>query len=167
MLDLVFLLILSILLSMIVVEDFRFRHIRVIWLVLLAVVVIVWKLLTQPVDVWCPEWITNVTVVFLYFLLVQVYYMLKTARWELMINRAIGLGDAVFISILALWLNPVELTVLLPLAMAFSLAGHILLHHRDSKIPLAGWMAIFFLCWGWVAKLCMIDLKLMVLNEVL
>jgi hypothetical protein len=164
LLSLVIFSILTFLMGIIALEDFQFRHIRIIWLTSMACIVIVWKLLTKFAIDWLLDCLINFLLVFLYFLLVQLYYAVKTKKWELMFNKAIGFGDVFFIIILSLWLNPVELIFLLPLSLTFALMGHFFLQNDTANIPLAGWMAMFFTSWGWVCEVFEIDLKVLLLN---
>ncbi|MEM6380403.1 MAG: hypothetical protein AAF705_19595 [Bacteroidota bacterium] len=91
--------------------------------------------------------IFNIAFLLIQFLLLQLYFYWKTREWQTIIDRKIGLGDMLFIIILACLIHFSSFTWIYVGALLFSLVFALLLSQnaRDKGVPLITSIGSFLL----------------------
>lgn len=89
---------------------------------------------------------TIVNLIFISIMLAILWMYAKLILKKKLINEAIGIGDILFFAFLSFCFPIVSFVFMFAMALIFSLVIH-LIFSKDKKetIPLAGYMAVFFL----------------------
>lgn len=139
-------LLLTILLLVVVYQDFKYR--AVWWVVFpLAAGIAIWSAFsTRYFDVWLMESVINSLFLIVQFMVLTVYFSVKLKKPVWIFDQFIGWGDVLFLFVLALLLSPVNFIVFylgsIVLTLLFAAAY---LNKRNENIPLAGIQAALFL----------------------
>lgn len=132
-------------LLLIMVEDFRFRQIRLVWFVVLIVSLLVSRIAYDYSSLWLYQ--TGVNVFTTFFLIsssILLLILFRRKKFE-EAGRMGGAGDVLMIAAFSISFESVAYFGLLLASSILALAVHVLISHRNRffsrQIPLAGYMA--------------------------
>lgn len=142
------------LLLIIVYQDFRYRTISiwtipVLWLIVFAINVEIAGLKTLVINS-----AANLLVFIFEIALLYIYYALKYRKFTSIINKYIGVGDILYITVLCMLFSPIAFNVFLFMGLGMTLIGYAaskLFFPENITIPLAGSLSVFLIV-GWVIK---------------
>lgn len=143
----------SILLIYLAIQDWRYRSIPVWGLITLAILIVLESLqLIRPIDLIITFTINSALMVFQFFLL-QIYFSLREKKWVKLTHGYIGLGDILFFTCMAgtmsvIWFSWTFLGSLMFSLLTFSLL--MALNIIGKRIPLVTGTAIFYLLFFWI-----------------
>ena len=144
----------SILLVYLAIQDWRYRSIPVWGLITLAILIVLESLqLIRPIDLIITFTINSALMAFHFFLL-QMYFSLRNKKWVKLTQGYIGWGDILFFVCMAgamsvIWFSWTFLASLIFSLLVFSLL--MALDLIDKRIPLVTGTAIFYLFFFWIA----------------
>lgn len=130
-------------------QDYKFRGIS---LLLFPVGLVLFSIYSLQYGTWQEQGLLlliNTGVLLIVFVLLTLYMSIKTKRLLNIIDDYIGLGDVLFLYILALNFSPVNyilfITVSLFLILIIYIIAGVVLKPDKSNVPLAGLIAIIYL----------------------
>jgi len=132
-------------LLLIMVEDFRFRQIRLVWFVVLIASLLVSRIGYDYNSTWLFQ--TGINIFTTFFLISSSILLLIFFRNRKLeeAGRMGGLGDLLMIAAFTISFESVAYFSLLLVSSVLALAVHVLISHRNrflsKQIPLAGYMA--------------------------
>jgi len=135
----------TLILFLIAFEDFKSRSVNVLSFLVLASLIVYKSLQARPTAVWATYTGVNFAYLLLMLSLCSLYIYWKHKTWRL--TSFIGVGDILFILIVALLLDPVLFLVFNTLTFIVALVSHVLLtrisekYERLGTIPLAGFQS--------------------------
>ena len=138
-----------ILLAALVLQDFSQRAISWFLLPLLFSALFIKSLSSSSVSIIAYDFLKNTAFLSVQFFLVAVYFVLKERKIKSIINSKIGLGDVLFLLVLAIAFSPINFIVFYLLSLLLTLVGlliYYLVYRRfECQIPLAGSIAILLI----------------------
>lgn len=127
-------------------EDFKARSVHLYWFIAVFVTLTYLGIANQGLYVYLIQFTINIAFVLFYFLLLQLYFVVKLRRWIWITDRYIGWGDIVFIVAIAGHWYIVGFIVFIIISLIVALLYYcIFLVRKTNKIPLAGIQSIFFM----------------------
>ena len=140
--------ILLIILTLIVIEDFRFRKISLIWLVVILIISILLQLNTNLhlYDIAANTFL-NLCIIAVNYGILTLYFSLKNRRLINLGNHYLGIGDLIFLIAVSFLFSPLNFVCFILLSLFFSLLyslfAKLILPNRFKTIPLAGLQSLF------------------------
>ena len=140
----------------IIYEDFRYRAIHWIWVLVLAILGFV----EAPFSF--KKLIINLVFLTVQYLGITLYFSLKNKRWTNVTEGYIGLGDILFFISIVGFYNIRELVHFFILGLLFSLIGFLgfqkIKYFKSATIPLAGWLSVFMIICSIIKQVCHVNL---------
>ena len=144
-------------------EDWKTRSVHIYWFALTFVCLgyLGWR--SMGFQDYALQFGINFIFLLSYFVLLQLYFMLKQCGWVWIFNKYIGWGDVVFLLCIAGYWNLVCFIVFIIASLLISLVVYFVAikPYRDT-IPLAGLQSLIFLIFFYLE-----GTKLLSLNELI
>lgn len=140
--------VLIVILTPIIIEDFRHRHISLIWILGLVLIALIQQFYTGiSLSNIAINTLINFGIIILNYGILTLYFSIRNGKVINIKNEHLGIGDIAFLLAAALIFSPFNficflLTSLL-FALAFTLFARLLFPNKFSTIPLAGLQALF------------------------
>jgi hypothetical protein len=134
---------LNLLLLFLVYEDFKFRAISVIPLLMLLIA----SVLYSSCFIGLIEIFKNSALIFLFllvqYILLKIYFLVRRGD-NVIVNRRLGLGDLVFFIAIVPLFSPIQFMVIYIAGLIFVLLVHLITRKNSvDTIPLAGSFSIY------------------------
>jgi len=124
-------------------QDFRFREINFLLIIILGFIVGARKFfLTSFLELFLIDFLINAMICIILLAALRIYYLLRKKSFK----ESIGNGDLLLFLIFALGMDSLDFPINFTFALVFSLIAHILLksfYLRHQTIPLAGLMCLY------------------------
>jgi hypothetical protein len=132
----------------IVYEDFRHRLVRVLFYILVLALLVFQQADQKVLQVLIVQWIFNLGYLTTIALIATLYFYVKTRTFSVL--KSIGIGDVVFMAILACWFEPIDFIFFITLSCLFAFALHLLfrktrIYRYPESVPLAGIQSLCFI----------------------
>ena len=138
-------------LAVIAWEDFRYRAIHWSLLIVLALCLALPALQGRPLLSWWSDLRSNLLFMIVQFTLAFGILMIKHGRWENPLNRFVGLGDLLFLLVLATGLSRWSFLFFYLSGLVLCLPTYLLMRwlrpRTTATIPLAGLLSIYLGFW--------------------
>jgi hypothetical protein len=127
-------------------EDWQTRSVHTYWFALTFLCLGYWGYNALGISDYAVQYGVNFLFLCLYFLLLQIYFVLKHRRWVWIFDTYIGWGDVIFLLCIAGYWNLFGFVVFIVVSLLLSLLVYfIVIKRRKSTIPLAGLQSIVFI----------------------
>ena len=126
-------------------EDFRFRHISLVPLLVLVGSAVGYRYSVVGLNLLLVDMLLNLAFFAVQLLLLTIYFSIKHRRWTNLIDRQFGLGDVLFLIPLAVLLPFPRSVWFYMVALVVILLGHFLYYRSrvgEATVPLAGGLAM-------------------------
>lgn len=130
----------------IIVEDFKYRKISLLWLLVLLFIAFSLQIESRlPLSEIFRNVAFNIIILAFNFIGLTAYFSLKNKRLINICNYYLGIGDILFLITLSFLYSPFNFTGFMALSLVFSLVAWIFFRKKMKTIPLAGLQAAFIL----------------------
>lgn len=134
-------------------QDFRFRAISIWTLPLMAILTVIINVHEITPAVLLTNTLVNILVFAIQLLAVTIYFSLKHKKITNIVNRYLGLGDILFVGVMAIMFSPVQFIIFLVFGLIIVGVGYaiirLLVENISATIPLAGGFSVLLsLLWG-------------------
>jgi hypothetical protein len=134
----------------VIIEDFRHRHISIVWLVFFVVCTLIYQLNTS---ISFSEFVVNSVINFLFilvhYIILTAYFSIKDKKIVDLKKKYLGAGDIFFLISVSFLFSPVNFICFFLLSLVFSLlftaVGKLFMPGKLVTIPLAGLQALFLI----------------------
>lgn len=127
------------------VEDWKERQVSVYWFILIFLCLSFINIDLLGLREYLKQYLVNLMFITLYFLLLQVYIVIKHQAWVWMFDKHIGYGDLVFVLCVAgYWALPI-FVIFLIFSIIVALLLHLIIPSKNNTVPLAGFQSLVFL----------------------
>jgi hypothetical protein len=141
-------LIIFLILSVIIFQDFKDHLISWFLIPLILVAMIYYGSLNLIIQEQIKFFLINLSFIILQLIGVMAYYLVKNRKFTNIINRQLGIGDVLFFLVLCFAFSPVNFIVFFFLSLVITLLGYLLflgfMKSKTRNIPLAGVFALIF-----------------------
>ena len=139
---------LLIILTPIIIEDFRHRKISVLWIAGIIVTAVFQQLYSNVTfSSFLINSLFNLLIILVNYVVLTLYFSWRNKKFIDIRTQYLGIGDVAFLFSVAFLLSPVNficfLLSSLIFSLVFALVGKLLLPTKFSTIPLAGLQALF------------------------
>lgn len=140
--------ILIIILIPVVIEDFRFRKISLIWLVIILITSALFQLNTNlhVYDI-AANIFLNLCIIAINYGILTLYFSLKNKRFINLGNQYLGIGDLIFLIAVSFLFSPLNFVCFVLFSLFFSLLYSLFVKlifpDKFKTIPLAGLQSLF------------------------
>jgi len=116
-------------------QDFKYRAIRFWTIPVLLIIVFTINTIGQPFSFFMSNTLINLAILLLNFAVVSIYFAIKNRSFKSIINCQIGIGDILFIAVLAFLFIPAELIVFLTFSFIIILFSYAILISLKKDTP--------------------------------
>lgn len=142
--------ILIIVLILVVVEDFRFRKVSLLWLIVILITSFLLQLNTNlHLHNIAANTFLNLCTIAVNYVILTLYFSLKNRRLINLGNHYLGTGDLIFLIAVSFLFSPLNFVCFILLSLFFtlfySLFAKLILKDKFKTIPLAGLQSMFLI----------------------
>jgi len=149
--QIIMILLLAIVTGSILYQDLKVRSVTILLFAALAILGAGYNILTTPdISEYFVNSLINFAFLLLQFLLLKLYYFLRSKQDIVLLNKMIGPGDVLFLCGAVLFFNPFNFILFYCSSLLFALLIHFCLLHftrnkkgYDKTVPLAGLQAFY------------------------
>lgn len=128
----------------IVYQDFKYRLISVFAIAGYGLSCVALFLITHSLQEWLENSIFCLAYFMFCYLILHLFYFLKTKRFQKIIDKKIGWGDILLFIIIGSCISPLELIYFFTASFLIALLFQILFQRKNKEIALAGLLAVCY-----------------------
>lgn len=130
--------------GVIVYQDFKYRLISIFSIAGFGISCCALFLLAHSLQEWLENGIFCIAYFIFCYLILHLFYFLKTKRFQNIIDKKIGWGDILLFMIIGSCISPLELIYFFTASFVIALLFQILFQRKNKEIALAGIVAICY-----------------------
>lgn len=132
-------------LFILIYQDFTKYAVTLFLLILLIIVQLSIGLWTDGWERTATLFVTNVTITIVQLLMLKIYFRVrKVNNCSKLTNNVIGLGDIIFFLFLCMAFSPMNYIAFMIIALTLTLLVHVITKDRFQRIPLIGYLSIWY-----------------------
>lgn len=132
-------------LFILIYQDFTKYTVTLFLLILLIIVQLSIGLRTDGWEETATLFVTNATITIVQLLMLKIYFRArKVNNSGKLINNVIGLGDIIFFLFLCMAFSPMNYIAFMIISLILTLLVHIIVRNRFQRIPLIGYLSIWY-----------------------
>lgn len=132
-------------LFILIYQDFTKYTVTLFLLILLIIVQLSIGLWTDGWEETATRCVTNVTITIVQLLMLKIYFRVRKVNDSgKLINNVIGIGDIIFFLFLCMAFSPMNYIAFMIISLILTLLVHITVRNRFQRIPLIGYLSIWY-----------------------